>query len=35
MTLALLLIAFGLALIYAGWSDRPLGAILTGSYVAK
>lgn len=31
LTIALAMILFGAALIYAGWTNRPLASLLTGN----
>lgn len=35
LTIAVALILFGAALIYSGWTNRPLGSLLTGNHSAK
>lgn len=35
LTIALALLLLGAALIYSGWTNRPLGSLLTGNHQAK
>lgn len=35
MTLAFAMLLFGAALIYAGWTDRPLSRLLVGDHTTR